>query len=236
MDTSKGKPGARWEPWPVELNFVMKRIVRPHPMYFWTNEGGQYSQIFFPNNDFKSQHGYDLIERDWVSPHGKGKVIDFLISGYHETPGDTSFSPKSWVTLKFNNPQDGIIEYKNASSGGSILEGPHEAPETGYQPEFKFPNWFDDATQNLRKERKWSLPVYVFRVRTVTDKNGRIESARYGKIMGSIRGGLYYKRPGMHMTYYLNGTDNDRGLEWDMKNNLFKDLDGKFNEVNWGKP
>lgn len=89
MGFTPKKVGNRWEPWPVELTFVMKKIVRPHPMYFWTNEGGQDSQIFFPANDFKEPHGYDLIERDWVAPNGHGKVVDFLISGYHETPGDT---------------------------------------------------------------------------------------------------------------------------------------------------
>ena len=235
MDTTKGRTAARWEPWPVELTFVMKKIVRPHPMYFIT-KCDTIGKTVYPEKALEKQHGYDLIERDWVAPHGKGKVADFLITGSLETPGDTSLSPKSWVALKFSNPQDGIIEYKNASSGGSDLQGPHEAPETGYLSEFKFPNWFDDVTQNLGKEHKWSLPMYVFRVRTVTDKEGRIVSARYGKLLGGIEGNNYYKLPGMFMTYYLNGADNDRGLEWDMKNNLFKDLQGKCSLMGGNKP
>ena len=235
MDYTKGRPAARWEPWPVELTFVMKKIVRPHPMYFVTKHDGALNPTI-PEKALDQEFGYDLIERDWVAPHGKGKTADFLLTASHEKPGDKGNQPNGWIRLRFSNPQDGVIEYKNASSGGSILEGPHEAPETGYLPEFKFPNWFDDATQNLRKEHEWSLPMYVFRVRTVTDPNGKVISSRYGKLPGGIYGWLSLRRPRIEMTYYLNGTDNDRGLEWDMKNNLFKDLQGKCFLMNGNKP
>ena len=235
MDTTKGRPAARWEPWPVELTFVMKKIIRPHPMYFVTEMNGGPS-VPIPEKKLEQEYGYDLIERDWLAPHGKGKMADFLLTASHEKPGDTVNQPNGWIRLRFSNPQDGVIEYKNASFGGSILEGPHEAPESGYQAEFKFPNWFDDAIQTLRKEHKWSPSMYVFRIRTVTDPSGKVVSSRYGKLPGGIHGWLSPRRPSVVLTYYLNGADNDRGLEWDMKNNLFKDLQGKCALMDGNRP
>lgn len=151
MGFTPKKTGNRWEPWPVELTFVMKKIIRPHPMYFVTKMDGA-SSVAIPGQKQDQEFGYDIIERDWIAPHGKGKVADFLITASLETPGDTAYDPHGWVRLRFTNLQDGIIEYKNASSGGSILQGPHEAPEAGYQPEMKFANWFDAATQELRNQ------------------------------------------------------------------------------------
>lgn len=143
MDTSKGRPATRWEPWPVELTFVMKKIIRPHPMYFVTSTDDNI--LFMPPGDFGTSHGYDLIERDWIAPQGKGKVADFRIAVRQQTPGDVTYSPKGWTIIKFSNPHDGIIEYTNAATGGSILQGPHEAPLDGYHPEASFANWRDEA-------------------------------------------------------------------------------------------
>ncbi len=222
--------GDHWEPWPVEVNLVLKRMVRPHPMFVCEN-GGK-SSILIPEKRLDHEFGYDLIERDWVQPYGKGKTADFRITTSLDTPGDTQFEPHGSVTLKFTNPQDGIIEYPNAATGGSLLQGPHEAPETGYRTEWKYVNW--NATPPAKGAIPWSPSLFVFRVRSVVDTHGHIASARYGKLMGILDGGLYYRNPKVYMTYYLNGTDNDRGLEWDMKNNLFKDLEGDMR--NWGKP
>ncbi len=227
--------GGKWQPWPVELNFTMRKIIRPHPMYFYTEYDGR-SSVPIPDKKLDREFGYDLIERDWVSPHGKGKTADFLITASHQKPGDTGDYPNGTYHLKFSNRGDGIIEYKNASSGGSILEGPHEAPEVGYLPEFEFRNWLDEEAEKLRKDGKWSLPMYVFRIRTVTTPDGKIVSARYGKLRGGVLGWLSLRRPVVKLTYYLNGTDNDRGLEWDMKNNLFKDLQGKCSLMGGNKP
>ena len=218
----------------MELTFVMKRIIRPHPMYFFKSTDDHI--IIMPPGGIETEHGYDLLERDWVAPDGKGKIADFRISGQYQTPGDTAQSPKGWVVIRFSNVDDGMIEYAGADSGGSVLRGPHEAPETGFKSEMKFPTWIDDATMKLARAGKWAAPMFVFRIRTVKDKDGKIISARYGKLPAGITGFLDQRRQILDIAYYLNGTNNDRGMEWDMKTNLFKDLGGKFNEFNWGKP
>jgi hypothetical protein len=49
-------------------------------------------------------------------------------------------------------------------------------------------------------------------------------SARYGKIQGAPEVVFFSHGTAFRMTYYLNKDPNDRGLEWDMQNNLFADL------------
>jgi hypothetical protein len=62
---------------------------------------------------------------------------------------------------------------------------------------------------------------YFFRVRTILDKDGNIESALYGKIHGDFQ---LDHHGNIGFTYYLNPTPNDRNVEFDPKQNLFKNL------------
>ena len=55
---------------------------------------------------------------------------------------------------------------------------------------------------------------FYFRVRTVTDKDGKIISAHYGKIYGDFPSFIHY----------FNGTANDRNLEFDIGRNLLGNL------------
>ena len=62
---------------------------------------------------------------------------------------------------------------------------------------------------------------YFFRVRTVLNKAGEVESALYGKIHGDFsldHNGVF------GFSYYLNPTPNDRNLEFDTRQNLFTKL------------
>jgi hypothetical protein len=69
---------------------------------------------------------------------------------------------------------------------------------------------------------KWE--GYFFRVRTV-EQDGKIVSARYGKIRGGIEVDPRWSSTcSVTLTYYFNPTPNDRNLEWDMKKNLFGGL------------
>jgi len=51
------------------------------------------------------------------------------------------------------------------------------------------------------------------------DKDGKIISANYAKVMGDFR--LDARHGGVGFTYYFNPTPNDRNLEFDPKQNLF---------------
>ena len=67
---------------------------------------------------------------------------------------------------------------------------------------------------------------YFFRVRIKKDDRGNIFSALYGKISGDFNqeDGGYVVRGWLSFTYYLNPTLNDRNMEFNSKQNLFKNL------------
>jgi hypothetical protein len=78
-----------------------------------------------------------------------------------------------------------------------------------------------------------SLPSQnlFFRVRAEVDEDGKIKEALYGKLVGPIECGLYGTKTGkLRLTYYLNPDVNDRNLEFDPTQNLFKNL-GWFEQV-----
>ncbi len=214
-----GKSGNRWEPWPVEVELVMKKVTSPHPMY----AVNAFDNFFFKilNLDTGKPLGFDLEVHDWVKPHGTGQVADFLISARRKDPSDTGFQPEGWVDVSFPNPADGILRLDDA--GGSLLVGPVMAPESGYQDSWSFPN---------RVKRDLTAPpgrgAFVFRTRTALDEKGELTSARYGKLDGGISSSLYHERPSFTLTYYFNREPNDRRLEWDCKTNLIQGLENYY--------
>lgn len=65
---------------------------------------------------------------------------------------------------------------------------------------------------------------YFLRIRTRLDKDGNVINGLYGKIHGEISLGNY---AWLHMgvfDYYLNPNEGDTNIEFDTKNNLFKNL------------
>jgi hypothetical protein len=217
---------SKWQPWPIEVELRLKRKIDPHPMYVVSHTR---EKIVFPGGDFRAPLGFDLIERDWVAPAGKGKIADFIVQGSRLEPNQKDAQPAGHLTLTFSNKKDGMIVLDDP--GGSNLVGPQEAPIDGYQSKIVFPNW--QARRNLMNDdeaRQIPVPkACIFRVRTVLNEKEEIVSARYGKLDGIMEfsmtpiGKFQIARIGM--TYYLNGKDNERNLEWDEKTNLFKNLD-----------
>ena len=65
---------------------------------------------------------------------------------------------------------------------------------------------------------------YFFRVRTKKDDQGKIVSALYGKIYGDINFDFFSPKTIVAFTYYLNPELNSRNMEFDPKQNLFKNL------------
>jgi len=213
------KNGDRWEPWPVEVDLVMKKIQNPKPMYVAKFDNQKWHR--FPNKEL-GPFGFDLMMADWVSPHGRGEIADFVLTAVRDDVNDSSVMPKGKVILSFSNKLDGIFQIEE--EGGSLLVGPSKAPDNQqYKPEWIFDNFKRNLNKPDEQNNDFSSEIYIFRIRTKTDNNDHVTSALYGKIDGRIVGWLPKAAPSILMTYYLNGTPNDMGLEWDMKNNLIKD-------------
>jgi hypothetical protein len=209
----------RWEPWPVEVKLVMKKIENPKPMYVVKFDNQKWHR--FPDKNL-GPIGFDLMSADWVQPYGKGKISDFILEAKRENEDDPGVMPKGEIVLTFSNPGDGISFREDV--GGSELCGPAIIPEDAtFHPRWVFQNFKTREQKPAQLGNDLSNEVYVFRVRTRLDEKGAVESTHYGKIDGRIVGWLPKAAPSILMTYYLNGTPNDRGLEWDMKTNLIED-------------
>lgn len=163
-----------------------------------------------------------MQEGDWVAPHGKGKVGDFLFSLTRRFASPRDY--ESSLRLDFSHPGDGVFPFEvPSSSSGSELRLPRIAAPEGYKPRWilgnrRLPGKFFESDE--REERN-----YFVRVRTVLDQQGKVVSALYGKIDGDIRfSPIRSKTCSLMFTYYLNPTPNDRNMEFDPKRNLFGEL------------
>jgi hypothetical protein len=223
------KNGNRWEPWPVKVNLVMKKIRNPKPMY--AVKPRDHLTFWHPDPENLKPSGFDLMKMDWTAPHGKGEIADLLVEGLRDNPEDRGFvqkgklrvfhQVKGILKIAFPNPGDGVLRLNDP--GGSILWGPSTAPTEGYVNYWEVANHgessFDDTV------------CHVFRIRSVLDENGEVVGGLYGKIEGQPEARFGIK-PFFRMTYYLNATLNELNLEWDKKTNLFSGLDQQYWPVN----
>ncbi len=209
----------RWEPWNPTLDVILKKIKDPVPLYALQLKIQEIPVV----GEFI---GFDLERRDWVVPHGKGLVKDFLFKLERKRVASRK-DYDATLTLKFSNPADGIQSFYANPNEGSQFKSSYHAPSNNYDDKFilekkRLPDKRYSSSQlNPRLDQN-----FYFRVRTEVDDEGNIISARYGKIYGPIRlGGFLKMDTGFFgMTYYLNPNDNDTNIEFDMKKNLFKGL------------
>jgi hypothetical protein len=170
--------------------------------------------------------GFDLMVSDWLPPHGKGEVADFIFRldaeeipvppGFYDRPPYGYRLHKSKFTLMFSNPGDGIQRFLMKLRTGSELRSPTLAPEEGYQPRLvRIDNLV--ALGHGERDEEREDENYIFRVRSET-KDGKVVRACYGKIHGPL--GWNY-RGSLKFLYYLNPDPTSRSLEFDTKRNLY---------------
>jgi hypothetical protein len=207
---------ARWQPWNPTYTAILRKIEKPVPFY------GKTGWMEIPATNVLC--GYDLEAGDWVAPHGKGKVADFIITLDRQFENRDKFNVSA--VLSFSNPLDGIQEVKLPEEWRCCeFKWPRMAPETGYQPKLSArfgtepgKGFFSTASDDQ---------AHFFRVRTV-EQDGKIVSALYGKIRGGIRlEGRETKTGSVAFTYYLNSTPLDRNMEFALKHNLLTNV-GQF--------
>ncbi len=202
----KGKPDRDI----VELK--LKKIKNPVPMYAKkVNSVWGISKIPVLNQDV----GYDLEVGDWVAPHGKGKIADFIfnVEGTYKDWKNNSCNCK----MKFTNPEDGIQEYLFDKKGQSSFKWPYDAPLNGYLPVLEKYLKMTDGKMDSNIERNINNKHYIFRVRTKTDEKGNIISAKYGKIEGDVAAS---SGGSIEFNYYFSPS-GDRSLEFDTEKNIF---------------
>ena len=225
----------KYIPWDPVIELTLKKVGKPIPMIVRLSESDHKKVTPAPGKEA----GFDLFENDWVSPQGKGKKSDLLITLNLETDGKEDNSVTS--VIRFGNPDDGLIPIMELKHPESHLKYPPLADENGYNLKIIHPVY---PIVGKRDNAAAKEPVgYVFRIRTQKDKaTGNIISANYGKIITppahyneNVNPFLVYpytwrdnKRilvPWLDFSCYLNPTPNDRNIEYDQHNNLAPEAD-----------
>jgi hypothetical protein len=166
-----------------------------------------------PNTD--GPVGFDLEVGDWVSPHGKGRISDFIFELEGRFTARRDYDQT--FVLRFNGPHDGIVVFKHPVSIGSALKWPYEAPIVGYESSRTWSlRWSPTeggrgTTTDLSGETN-----YIFRVRSEVDDKGNVVRAMYGVVSGDFIpvGGNAEIGRSVSFTYALN-PDWTRNLEFD---------------------
>jgi hypothetical protein len=211
----------RWLPWNPTVEVIIQKKGVQVPMY-----ARKVNEVKIPTEN--QSVGFDLMVGDWVAPYGKGETSDFLFK--FESKPEPEVPPREirpfdvTLTLSFSNDGDGIQSVFVPQRVHTGLRLPRQAPAGGYEPKL---------TKHQQTERGQVPHIefrddqnYFFRVRTKKDAQGNIVSALYGKIDGDFNqesGGIV-ARGWLSFTYYLNPEPNSRNMEFDPKQNLFKNL------------
>ena len=215
-------------PYHRTIEFTLKEKRNPIPM--WAKE----VSIRLPKQG--EPFGYDFEKGDLVAPHGTGEQADLFFT-CSATDWD---APDFRKELRIVAAQEGGGVIANARDTYSQFQSRHEAQEDGYEPQFEF-------VMDTKKREAVSLDpdsdetrthYLTFRSRVGRNEKGEIISAHYGKIFGYPNNGRieFFKDPDnpegafVSLQYYFNPTPNDRNLEFDGKNNMFKP---DWKDTNW---
>lgn len=166
--------------------------------------------------------GFDLEKGDWVAPYGSGATCDleFTVEGRYESRQNYAGE----LTLRVPGASNGIRAH--SMDLNSRLKMPYEAPESGYVERVVWRNRRETmpGSQSIFFNEPAAQEGYFLRIRSITDQQGRMIQANYGKIHGPV----YFQtfeggRSRIGFTYYYN-PEPTRNLEFEPSQNLFSDL------------
>jgi hypothetical protein len=223
-----------FRPWNPTIDVMIKKIGKPIPMRVWLGDRGHMAP------KVGEEFGFDLYEKDWVQPHGKGGHTDLLVKFSTRFIDQNDYS--TTCSIRFANPDDGFIPIPELLNAESLLKYPRIAPDKGY--ELKRLLVTRGATGNeARHVAATKEPMgYLLRFRSIKDEDtGKIMSAYYGKItrpqerVGNVNpfevhsldrvNRKLVSAPRFRFSMYLNPTPNDRNLEYDQRTNLAPEAD-----------
>ncbi len=209
----------QWQPWNPTVDILLKEVVNPIPMFAHSFVNSR-PRLQLP--EFSKTVGFDLMISDWVSPYGKGEIVDLLFKLNTTDLGQRKIDRGPMYDAKFSvvfaNDGDGIQEFFSHPREGSAFRSPRFAAESGYSNALVKSSYEHEAESHHERREDQN---YFFRVRTKKDNSGNIITALYGKIYGDI---AYSSKGVLRFAYYLNPTPNDRNMEFDPSRNLFTNL------------
>ena len=227
----------RYLPWGPVVGVMIKKVGKPIPMRVWLGSLHNKSHKA-PKVD--EEIGFDLYEKDWVEPHGLGKHADMLVKFSTKFVNKDDYS--TTCSIRFANPDDGLIPITELLNPESLLKYPREAPMDGYALKSLLIKSGASGKGGRSSAVNKEPMGYLLRFRCVKDQEtGKIISAHYGKItrpqerVANVNPFEVYSRdrvdrklvsaPRFRFNYYLNPTPNDRNLEYDQRTNLAPEAD-----------
>ncbi len=203
-----------WQPYGMTNTAVLKRMVNPVAMYVRRGM----NQISLPvQNEWV---GFDLERSDWTSPHGSGKHEDFQVFFILDLQEERWLYYKYSLTLRFPNAFDGFYRMRKDETGSSFRCVYEADTNRLYASEITFTS---ERRYDTVKNRSVAEDVIlepddylVLRVRSETDKEGRLVKANYAKLCAP----LFAARYGFLIESYFNPNVNDPNLEADTIKNL----------------
>jgi hypothetical protein len=156
----------------VEVALKLRPIVRQVPML-----GRAYLMAKLPSPN--KPYGFDLVESDWVAPHGVGKVADLMFEVADSNPrsSDGILQLTATAVGKDNGLQAVPGEFLPLE--GSLYQMPYQAPETGYENSIQ---WQRSKTGNPLGESPNQGKVVLLRIRSQHGEHGKLDRALYGSM------------------------------------------------------
>ena len=211
----------RWLPWNPTIPVVLREIRNPIPMYVKIFDG------ILTNG---ATCGFDCEAGDFVEPYGRGVESDFMVTC--KGAGIPGTKTTHSIEMLVPDPAGGFMAKKKHSS--SAFKADYLAPEQGYSTNIFAKMEYDSQHGVSGSSVFYGDEYLVFKSRIKRDEEGNIVSANYGKFYSGIE---FMRGVGEHVgvgfLYYFNPTPNDRNIEFDGKNNLFKP--GWNSKLNWSR-
>ena len=195
----------KWSKETVENKVVLKPVLSPLRMPV-------HSASFKKPPVTGEPMPYDILAADWCAPYGKGKIKDIEINFFKENT--TNYVAYTGMRMLFPNCVDGLYAAK-ADEWCNYRYQYCAETNAIYSKCFEMGECHVHSQDALVQSGHDQSIYHVVRFRTMTNKVGRIVSARYGLIFG----GLDYSG-GLSMGVQVNPNENDTNLEsdWAVRN------------------
>ena len=193
----------KWQPYGETRTVMLKRILQPHEMYVPEMPPQRKIRIYDKWLDF------DLENGDFLPPMGNGRNADMLVRFKLKGQMPYDWSIKMDVSFT-NHPCAGAYVLKK--DVWSDMKSVYFADTNAlYLTDFSFQYAREKGSRRPVVEKLGEDEYLVFRTRTKVDHDGRLISARYGKLYGPWNfedaGGSQIQK------VFLNKADNDANLE-----------------------
>ena len=193
----------KWQPYGETRTVVLKRMHNPHEMLGPEMPPQRKIRIYDKWLDF------DLENGDFLPPMGNGRNADMLVRFKLKGQMPYDWSIKMDVSFT-NHPCAGAYVLKK--DVWSDMKSVYFADTNAlYLTDFSFQYAREKGSRRPVVEKLGEDEYLVFRTRTKVDHDGRLISARYGKLYGPWNfedaGGSQIQK------VFLNKADNDANLE-----------------------